>query len=41
MQECCTCGSGAAKLAAIPVGESPTDRRSGDVVVISSGEKGD
>ena len=37
-----TYGSGAARIAAIPVGESPTDRISPVTVeVISSSEKGD
>ena len=37
-REICTSGSGAAKLAAIPAGESPADKRSPvHVVVISSG----
>src|SRR5437870_7884689 len=35
-------GSGAARIVAIPVGESPTDRRGPvTVVVVSSSEKGD
>jgi hypothetical protein len=38
----CTAASAAARLAAIPAGESPADTRSpGHAVVISSGSKGD
>src|SRR5271166_4291166 len=42
MRETCTSGSGAARLAAIPAGESPANTRSPvHVVVISSGRAGD
>ena len=42
MQQYCPYGSGAAKLAAIPVGASPAKTRSPvHVVVISSGREGD
>jgi hypothetical protein len=42
MRETRPYGSGAARIAAIPVGESPTDRnRPVTVAVISSSEKGD
>src|SRR5262245_43819112 len=42
MQEIRTSGSGAARLAAIPAGESPANTRSPvHVVVISSGRAGD
>jgi hypothetical protein len=42
MRESRSYGSGAAKLAAIPMGESPIDRRGpAAVVVISSSEEGD
>ena len=42
MQQSCPYGSGAAKLAAIPMGESPIDRRGPVTVeVIPSSEEGD
>src|SRR6202035_1319059 len=42
MQESCTYGSGAARLAAIPAGASPANTRSPvHVVVIPSGQGGD
>jgi len=42
MQESCTYGSGAARLAAIPAGASPANTRSPvHVVVIPSGREGD
>jgi len=42
MQESCTYGSGAARLAAILAGASPANKRSPvHVVVISSGSEGD
>src|SRR5215467_7203507 len=42
MQESCTYGSGAARLAAIPAGAGPANKRSlVHVVVISSGSEGD
>jgi len=40
MQQSCTCGSGAARLAAIPVVKSPDRTLPVTVVVISSSEKG-
>src|SRR6516225_8846570 len=42
MREICTSGSGAARLAAIPAGAGPANKRSPvHVVVISSGSEGD